>query len=88
MEEKTKNQKIFEIILAAVSILCGVGVIALGALFLLAEMKNALDYAEILLGVMMLVQGLRYFKQSKLTAIVSFVAAALIFAAAFFVMFA
>jgi len=80
MEGKTKNEKIFEIVLTVIGVLCGAGVIVLAALFLMAEMKAALDYAEILLGVLMLVQGLRCFKQSKLTAIVSFAAAALIFA--------
>lgn len=87
MEEKTKNEKIFETVLAVIGILCGVGTIVLATLFMVTKMKAALDYAEILLGVMMLLQGIRYFKKSKITAIVSFVAAVIIFAAAFFVMF-
>ena len=86
MENKTKNEKIFETVLFVIGILCAVGVIVLGALFLAGKAENALDYAEILLGVLMLVQGVQNLKKSKLTAIVSFVAAAFIFAAALFTM--
>lgn len=88
MEDKIKNEKIFQIVLNVIGILCGVGVIVCSVLFLAKDMKDALNCAEILLGVMMLVQGVRYFKQSKLTSIVSFVAAAIIFAAAAFVLLA
>ena len=88
MENKTKNEKIFEMVLMVLGILCGMGVIIFGALFLAEKMENGLEIAEILLGVLMLVQGLQNLKKSKLTAIVSFVAAAFIFAAAFVIMLA
>ena len=88
MENKTKNEKIFETVLMVLGILCGMGVIIFGALFLAEKMENGLEIAEILLGVLMLVQGLQNLKKSKLTAIVSFVAAAFIFAAAFVIMLA
>lgn len=88
MENKTKNEKIFEMVLMVLGILCGMGVIIFGALFLAEKMENGLEIAEILLGVLMLVQGLQNLKKSKLTAIVSFVAAALIVAAACVTMFA
>ena len=88
MENKTKNEKILETVLMVLGILCGMGVIIFGALFLAEKMENGLEIAEILLGVLMLVQGLQNLKKSKLTAIVSFVAAAFIFAAAFVIMLA
>ena len=88
MENKAKNEKILEIVLNVIGILCVMGVIVFGALFLSEKMENGLDIAQIMLGVLMLVQGARYFKESKLVSIVSFVAAALIFGVAAFVMLA
>lgn len=86
MENKTKNEKIFETVLLVTGILCAVGIFVFGALFLMGIMESGLNFAEILLGVLMLVQGVQNLKKSKLTAIVSFVAAAFIFAAAIFTM--
>lgn len=88
MENKANNEKIFEIVLKVIGILCGMGVIVFGALFLTDKMENGLDCAQILLGVLMLVQGAQNLKKSKLAATVSFVAAAFIFAVAAFVLLA
>ena len=59
MENKANNEKIFEIVLKVIGILCVTGVIVFGALFLTDKMENGLDCAQILLGVLMLVNTRR-----------------------------
>ncbi len=95
MENKTdaketlwKNRTTYEKVLLIIGTVCGLGVIAFGTLSLFGVFENALTYAEILLGVLMLVQGLQNVKRSKVTAVVSFAAAAFIFAVALFILLA
>ncbi|MBQ9747078.1 MAG: DUF3953 domain-containing protein [Clostridia bacterium] len=86
MEKNTKN--VYDIVLYILGILCALGVIVFGTLSITKTLEGALNYAEILLGVLMLVQGLQNLKKSKLTAIISFVAAAIIFSTALFIILA
>ncbi|MBQ8404186.1 MAG: DUF3953 domain-containing protein [Clostridia bacterium] len=95
MENKTdvkeilwKSRTTYEKLLLIIGTVCGLGVIVFGVLSLFGAFENALTYAEILLGVLMLVQGLQNAKRSKVTAVVSFVAAAFIFAVAVFILLA
>ncbi len=81
-----KGRTAYEKVLLIIGMLCGLGVAAFGALYLFEIVENGLTYAEILLGVLMAVQGLTNVKRSKAVAIISFVAAAIVFGAAVFIL--
>ncbi len=83
-----KGRTVYEKVLLVLGMVCSAGVVAFGALSLFEVVKNGLTYAEILLGVLMIVQGLTNVKRSKAVAIISFAAAAVIFAAAAVVLLA
>ncbi len=82
------GKTVYEKVLLVIGMVCGLGVAAFGALYLFEVLENGLTYAEILLGVLMVVQGLTNVKKSKVVAVISFVAAAVIFAAAAVVLLA
>ncbi len=81
-----KGRTTYEKVLLVIGMACAFGVVLFGALSLFEVLENGLAFSEILLGVLMAVQGLMNLKRSKTVAVISFTAAAIIFAVAIFIL--
>lgn len=76
-----------ELIMAVVGAVLTVLVIVLAILQISGIYKNAINICEPLMGVVMILQGIRSWKRSKVMAVISFAAALFIFVVAVTVLY-
>ena len=73
------QKQTYEKVLSVIGIICSLSIIILGGMQILGIWKTAINVFEPLLGVLMLIQAIQYWKKNKVVAIFSLCVAIFIF---------
>lgn len=74
----SQNQT-YEKVLSVIGIICSISIIILAGMHILGIWKTAINVSQPLMGLLMLIQGIQYWKKSKIVAIFSLCVALFIF---------